>query len=637
MNPPLVERLLAMGDTAGHWTVAHPFVLLASAVALTILSCYLRSSPARLLKDLRRGIKVDEYDVVIVGGGTSGCILAARLSEDPSTSVCLVESGESSLPVQLSRVPPLFFKFFGTNHLFNFNTTSQLNAGNFTRYWPRAKLLGGCSSVNALIFHHAAPSDYDEWARTGLDGASRWSYESFHKYFLRFENFSPNKTHPGVAARFRGAGGPVETGFSYFSAIGSIFIDACTSAGIPFTADFNTPKGTLGAGKFLTYIDSKGERVSTESAYLTPEVLKRKNLCVLTHASATKIVLESGGVSKRASAVEVSPDQGITRIRIKARKEVILSAGAIHSPQILMLSGMGPAEQLKAHDIPVIVNLPGVGANLLDHAVVDVVLEETRGHSLYYFARRSPLQVAKFLLALGRYVLTGKGPMSTNCMDAAAFFRSSDPTLFPAEAFPGAVEDLTSGPNAPDLEIAATPIGYYNHVRTELPNKPTMGLHLVLLRPQSVGTVQLRSAHPFDPPIIDPMYLSAPNDLNSLLRGMKLIARLTASGPLSHIIRHGEPAFGPNLATASDAVLTEYIRHKLQTLYHPTSTARMAPLEAGGVVDAQLRVHGVPNLRVVDASVFPTIPSGHTAAPTMALAEMAAEMIRQSVCSSGLV
>ncbi|KAJ7453616.1 GMC oxidoreductase [Mycena galericulata] len=621
---------------ASRWLSAHPYLLFLGAA---ILLYYGRIGKAKtsptLTKDLRSGLDIDEYDVIIVGGGTAGCVLASRISEEPSISVCLLEAGESSLSLPHSRIPSGYAKLFGSERVFNLETTTQQNAANISRYWPRGKMLGGCGQLFKIgpthrvrRFHCGAPSDYDEWARTGLEGASHWSYENFRKYFLRFEKFSPSTSHRNVQVSSRGTTGPIDTGFfGHFSTITSKFIAACQNAGITPKSDLNTPEGTLGV--------AKGQRVTTESAYLTSQVLGRNNLCVVTHASVTRLVFEksSSGKNPRVSAVEVSPDEGVTLKQIRARKEVVLSAGAIHTPQILMLSGLGPAEQLGKHNISVVQDLPGVGAHLMDHPVVDVVLEETSGDSLSFFQPRTSLQTAQLIFALGRYSITGRGPLSTNFAEAAAFFRSSDPSLFRSDVYPEIIEDTTSGTDAPDLELFVSPLGYLKHAQTKLPNRKSLGLHVVLLRPQSLGTITLNSRNPFDPPVIDPNYLSSRNDVQILLRGMHMLNRISKTAPLGDIINHGnrDTLFGHRLVDAPDAVLTEYIRTTLESLYHPTSTARMGIRADGGVVDAYLHVHGVENLRVVDASVFPTIPSGHTAAPTIAIAEKAAEMIKSSM------
>ncbi|KAJ7430523.1 GMC oxidoreductase [Mycena galericulata] len=629
-------------DLAGDWITAHPYEVLLGLTLALGLSRYLGVYRSRKEEHLAQRLEPDsEYDVIIVGGGTAGCVLASRLSEDLTISVCLVEAGESSLSVPHSRIPCAYSKLFGSDRVFNFETTDQSNAFGTTRYWPRGKMLGGCSALNAQIFHCGAPSDYDEWVSTGLEGSGEWSYQNLRKYFLRFEKFASSTEHPAVDNTLRGLSGPVTTGFfSYCSSFTPKFISACFGAGIPSRADFNTPAGTLGAGKFMTYIDAKGCRVTTESAYLTPQVLKRKNLHILTNTTVTRLVLDTAPVGNRdvrVTAVEVSPGKGLSLLQIKARSEIVLCAGAIHTPQIMMLSGLGPAEQLAAHGISTVVDLPGVGAHLLDHPVVDVVLEETSGASMGYLEPRDLKQLFKSLFAAAQYFTTGRGPLTNNWVESAAFFRSTDSALFPAVEYPQIIEDTTSGPDAPDLELLLSTNGYLNQTRTVIPNVPTLGLHVVLLRPQSLGTVTLRSADPFEAPVIDPNYLSSDNDVQILLRGLHMLNRIAHTAPLADILVHANrmPFFGHYLAGVSDAGRIEYIRAHLESLFHPTSTARMARRAAGGVVDAQLRVYGVGNLRIADASMFPSIPAGHTAAPTMAVAEKAADMIRAAKYARG--
>ncbi|THH13142.1 hypothetical protein EW146_g7045 [Bondarzewia mesenterica] len=626
-------------------------ISVAFAVANLLLRLLMFRSRAKRTKFVRdlgkvgRGVvdeyDFDEYDLVIVGGGTAGCVLASRLTEDPSIRVLVLEAGESALSLALARVPSGYSLLFGTKRVFNLYTTTQENAGAKARYWPRGKMLGGCSSVNAQIFHSGAPSDYDEWAKMiGMEGAEEWAYDNFHKYFTKFEKFFPSKSFPGVDVSHRGSTGVVETGFfGNFSKITQKFLDSCENIGISREHDLNSPKGTLGAAKLMTYIDAKGRRVTTESAYLTPDVLARPNLTVAVKASVTKLLFDTSAGQTRVTGVEFATIESGTRFRVKARKEVVLSAGAIHTPHILMLSGIGPAEHLRSHNVPVVADLPGVGAHLMDHPVIDVALRDTSGESLAFLMPRGSKKFNpnfNLVSAAIQYLATSRGPLTTNVAEAAAFFRSSDPKLFPPEQYPRHPEDSTSGPEGPDLEFFVTPMGYKGHSRITMPDGHSMGLHMVLLRPTSLGSITLRSSNPFEPPVIDPQYLSTQHDIDVLVRGMRVLTRVADTQPLAGIIDHSDPdsRFGHRLSNASDGELVEYVRTSLETLYHPTCTARMGPLSEGGVVDAHLRVHGIPNLRVVDASVFPTIVSGHTAAPTIAVAEKAADMLKEALAIS---
>ncbi|KAH9995649.1 GMC oxidoreductase [Russula compacta] len=615
--------------------------------AVTLLAIAIRvvaSGPPKrngIQKDLRKVGKVvgdvgsgddfDGYDVVIVGGGTAGCALASRLSENPDVRVLVLEVGRSVVKHPLVRIPSAFPLIFGTSLAFNLYTTLQHGSGGRRHYWPRAKMLGGCSSINAQIFHYGDPSDYDEWARLGGEGAESWAYKAFHKYFVKFEKFVPNKAYPGVIADEHGVNGPVEVGFhGYHSAITQRFIEACSRVGIPLRADLNSPHGTAGVAKLMTYIDSSGRRVTTESAYLTPAVLSRPNLTVAVNACATRILFDTSGPRPRAVGVEFASSRDGPRFHVRAKNEVILAAGAIHTPHILMLSGIGPAAHLTEHKIPVIASLPGVGEHLMDHAVVDVALAETSGSSLSFLEPTGLWHSIKRAYAFFTYSLTGKGPLTTNIAEAAAFFRSTDPVLFPDTAvLPAHSEDSTSGPHAPDLEFFVSPVGYTTALKGILPNVDMLGLHMTLLRPTSKGNLQLKSSDPFEQPLINPNYLSTGHDLAVLERGMAILTRVMHTSPFADIIDHTESdkRLGHWLPTAKPADVRAYVRSHLETLYHPTSTARMAPLSHGGVVDARLRVHGVWSLRVVDASIFPTIISGHTAAPTIAVAEKAADMI----------
>lgn len=578
-----------------------------------------------------------EYDVIIVGGGTAGCVLASRLSEDPTVRVLLLEAGGSGVNLPFTRIPAAYSRLFHTKHDYGLHTVPQSEAGGRSRYWPRGKMLGGCSSINAMMFQCGAPSDYDEWARLGGEEASSWSYKNLQKYFLKFEKFSPSKSFASVDSSLRGAAGPIQTGyFGNFSRFSSSFVEACKEVGIPYRPDINTASGTLGTSKIMTYIDSTGSRVSTESAYLTEHVLRRPNLKVAIHATTTKVLLESVNGDTRAVGVEFAQSEHGTRFVARARKEVVLSAGAVHTPQILMLSGIGPAEQLAQHLIPVLVDLPGVGQNLIDHPVVDVNFHAKRGESINYVGKpQGVYEIVKTLGATLQYLVTRKGPLTTNVGESAAFVRSSDAALFPPVEYGQPPEDATSGPDAPDIELFATPVAYKEHGYAPLPQPSgeLVALHAVLLRPTSKGSISLRSSNPFKPPVIDPRYLDTQHDVDVLVRALQLLGRLVRTNPLASVLRQSgtHPELDHRLHELSAEQLQKIVRDRVETLYHPTSTARMMPRDQGGVVDASLRVHGVPNLRVVDASIFPNIIAGHTAAPVIAVAEKAADLIRTAL------
>ncbi|KAH9055222.1 GMC oxidoreductase [Lactarius vividus] len=574
----------------------------------------------------------DEYDIVIVGGGTAGCVLASRLSEHRNLRVLLLEAGDSSSNVLYSKIPAGFSLILETPRVFNLYTMLQQNTGGRRHFWPRAKMLGGCSSINAQIFHYGNPSDYDEWARLGGEGAEAWAYKDFHRYFLRFERFVPNRSHPGVVEGEHGTNGPIEVGFhGYHSVFSRRFIDACSHVGIPPRADLNTHRGTCGVAKVVTYIDSRGSRVTTESAYLTPMVLSRPNLTVAVNASATRVIFDTTGLSPRAVGVEFASFRDGPRFHVRAKNEVILA-------YVLMLSGVGPEAHLAELKIPVVASLPGVGEHLMDHPVVDVALAETSGHSLNFLKPKSVWHHIQRATAFLTYFLTGKGPLTTNLAEAAAFFRSDDPVLFaPHRAPPPSAEDSTSGSNAPDLEFFVTSVAYTKNGNGHLPNVDSFGLHMTLLRPTSLGNLLLKSTDPFEHPSINPNYLSTEHDLAVLERGMAVLSRVIHTPPLADIIDHtaADKRLGNWLPEASPKEVRAYVRSNVETLYHPTSTARMAPQSEGGVVDARLRVHGIHGLRIVDASIFPTIISGHTAAPVIAVAEKAAELIVEDLALSG--
>lgn len=575
----------------------------------------------------------DEFDFVIVGGGTAAMVLANRLTERSDVNVLVIEAGKSSRGVHAAQIPAIFFMLQRAASDWSYWTTPQKGCHNRELAWTRTKILGGCSSGNAMMFNLGVPQDYDEWAKLqkGAEGAEGWAYKGFQKYLQKFETFVP---HPDVPCptEERGKTGPVKTGyFGYFAGLGRAFIPTCEAIGIPHVPDVNTSKGAIGVTRVASYIDSKGRRVSTENSYLTPEVLARPNLKVVCGAQVTKICFND---AKRAIGVEFAEKKDGPVFFVGARNEVILSAGAINTPQILLLSGIGPASDLSKHSIPVVQHLPGVGRNLADHIVFNSSFPLRPGYSIKrYMIPTNAGEALSMAGAIAQYLIKGTGPMTSHAQECMAFVRVGDGEIGRkvAGGQPDVDEDSTSGKGAPDVEVMVAPLAWRDHGHTPFDVPEPMTITTTVLRPTSKGTVTLKSADPWDKPLIDPRYLTTKHDMEILVRSVRLAYQLTNTEPLKSIIDHDlkHPLLDHALGSKSNAEIEDVIRSRAETGYHPSCTARMAPLEDGGVVDARLRVHGVQGLRIADASVQPEIVSGHTTGPTIGIAEKAADLIKE--------
>jgi choline dehydrogenase-like flavoprotein len=529
----------------------------------------------------------ESVDYLVVGGGSAGCVLAARLSEDPAVQVALLEAGPTDTSVLIHCPAGLALLARTGQANWAFETEPQAGLNGRRGYQPRGKVLGGSSSINAMIYTRGHRSDYDRWAAEGNSG---WSWDEVLPYFRRAEH------NERGADAFHGADGPLNVmDLRSPHRFGPVFVQAGQQAGYSDNRDFN---GATQDGVGLYQVTHRnGERFSAARAYLAPN-RARPNLRVITSAHATRVLFEG------RRAVGVAYRQGGVEHVLRARAEVILSAGALLSPQLLMLSGIGPAAELQAHGIPVVHDLPGVGGNLQDHVDVTQVVDAPHLTDLFGLSARGVANAVKGILEWRRH---RTGPMTTNFAEAGGFIRSA-----PQEP-------------VPDLQLHFVIGKLVDHGR-----KTVFGhgysCHVCLLRPRSRGSVTLRSADPLAPPRIDPQFLSDPDDVQRLVRGFRAMRDILAQPALAGYRGRELP---DSAAATTDAQIEAYIRAHADTIYHPVGTCRMGsgPL---AVVDAQLRVRGVQGLRVVDASIMPSIVGGNTNAPTIMIGEKAADLVQQA-------
>lgn len=518
------------------------------------------------------------FDYVVVGAGSAGCVVAARLSEDPSTRVLLLEAGGKDRGQEF-RIPAAFSKLFHTDADWDYRTVPQAGLDNRALYWPRGKVLGGSSSINAMMWVRGVPADFDEWAAAGNPG---WSYSEVLPYFQRAEHterHDPDHT---------GRGGPITVEEQRHPNPGTrLFVETCQVVGIPLCVN---PNGGGWEGVSLTQVSQRrGRRLSSADGYLRP-ALRRPNLTVATGALATRVMVDGGW------AVGVTYTQAGEERVAEAEREVVLCGGTVNSPQLLLLSGIGPGDHLRAVGIDPLVDLPGVGSGLVDHLAAGIVRATSRTDTLV--AAETPAQMA-------RYLTRRRGMLTSPVGEAHAFIRSASELEWP------------------DLELIFAPVPYLDHGDTPPPaHGYTIGV--ILLQPDSTGTIRLASGDPGAAPQIDPAYLSEPADLDRILAGLQTAELLFESPPLSDVITGW---IRPEHRPGSRAEWTELVRRYAETLYHPAGTCRMGD-DAAAVVDAELRVHGMGGLRVADVSVMPRLNRGHTNAVAVMIGERAADLIR---------
>ncbi|KAK3835794.1 MAG: hypothetical protein JOS17DRAFT_734996 [Linnemannia elongata] len=589
------------------------------------------------------------YDYIVLGGGSAGSVVASRLAEDPAVNVLVLEAGYSD-EVFASRAPGLYSTIFQTDADWNYETVPQTHAGNRTMMQPRGKLLGGCSSINAMMYHRGPASDYDDWEALGNPG---WSFKECLPYFKKSEGFNdPNlpTNHPRgpLTNRVRypeletfdpqahGTEGPWQVTFHYLFHLSNRFVAASQAEGIPFNKDFNG-ESTLGVNRIQTFVQRDGVRSSLSRAFLRSEDVVpggkngRGRVRVVFGADAKRILFQCKRGVKMASGVEFLDHNNVRR-RVMATREVLLCGGAFGSPQLLLASGVGPSPQPSTPHFHI---LAGVGANLQDHLGLSVTFRaRDRCQSL-----NQEYRAYSAMKSLFKFVTNGTGPLTTQIGEGVVFVRLEDiaPEWVAQEKANGTYQERASGLESPHLEIIILP-GYVRRHGTILaPDfKSYFTVTALLMNPCSTGTFKIASKPGkrggLDVKgVVDPNYLSESFDARVLAQGVKFIRRIGRR--LNNDPDVGGREVFPGEATVpdhDDKALEKYAREAAETYYHPVGTCKMGPAsDPMSVVDSRLNVHGIDRLRVIDASAMPKLVAAHTCAPTVMIAERAADFIKE--------
>jgi len=526
-----------------------------------------------------------EFDYVIIGAGTAGCVLAARLSEDPEHRVCLIEAGGSEQHPFIRIPAAVGAAIMSPKFGWGLTTVPQPQVNNRKIPLPRGKVIGGSGSINGMAYYRGPAQDFDDWAAEGNPG---WSYADLLPYFLRSEH---NPEYAG--SPYHATGGPMGVSFptsrnrlceAFNAGIAALGYEECKDFNAAEPNGYGYRQGTIWNGR----------RVSTASAYLRP-AMQRPNLEVLTETYTRRILLDG----KRAVGVEIRRGEQVRRIR--ARKEVVLSAGAYHSPHVLLHSGIGDEQDLRSWGIEPLHHLPAVGRNLHDQPSAFVVMDMQDSTSYGLSWKALPRDV----LNLAQYALQRRGPLASNLFETNAYIKTRP------------------GLDRPDMQVVFQPAR--RNIRPfPIPLGHGFVIAVVCLYPKSRGRITLSGPDPLAPPLIDLALLSDDADLDALIDGLKLARRIIAH-PAFEPYRAHERA--PGAAVTDDAALAEYVRETLVTVHHPGSSCRMGPAGQSTVVDHELKVHGLEGLRVADASIYPRVVGGNTNASVVAIAEKAADMI----------